>query len=108
MQKDALTRRHLGLGTADRRLQIGEADIGAREHRRQYREIRPWIGAQIVLDQRLAQHGQAQGVLGLRAAHRGRNIRPNDPLGEGPGSPRPEVGYSLPAKNRCPLCQITQ
>ncbi len=59
MQKDALARRRFRLWTTDRRLQTGEADIRPREHRRQRREIRPGLSAQIVLDQRLAQRGQA-------------------------------------------------
>ena len=37
------------------------ARIATLEHRRERRETRPCIGAQIVLNQRLAEHGQAQG-----------------------------------------------
>jgi len=59
VEKHVLARRRLGLAAADRRLKIGEAEIGAREYRYERGKIRPRVGEQIVPDQRLTQRGQA-------------------------------------------------
>ncbi len=59
MQRHPLARWQPGARVADCGLQIGKAQIGPREHRRQSVEIRRGSGAQIVLDQGLTQHREA-------------------------------------------------